>query len=182
MGSSRNSTSGRPASAQATDSRCFCPPDSLTTQASRFDSSSTMARSSSTVGPSRIERAEQPQRFGHGQLVGELRFLQLNAEPRAQPCRSRLPAAARAPRPRRRRPASRPSRISIDVVLPAPFGPEQAEALARVDVEIETVDGRDVAIALDEPAATQGWLRMCHRAILCLAPSDIAWAHLQPLH
>ena len=60
--------------------------------------------------------------------------------------------------------------------------PEEAEAFARADVEIETVDRGDVAVPLHEPAATQGWLRMCHRAILCLAPSDIAWAHLQPLH
>ena len=41
----------RPASAHATDSRCFCPPDSFDTHASRFDPSSTVSSSSSTVGP-----------------------------------------------------------------------------------------------------------------------------------
>ena len=38
VGSSRNSRSGLPTSAQATASRCFCPPESFPTQASRFDS------------------------------------------------------------------------------------------------------------------------------------------------
>jgi hypothetical protein len=32
----------------------------------------------------RVEAAEQPQGLGHGELVGELRVLQLNAEPLAQ--------------------------------------------------------------------------------------------------
>ena len=48
--------------------------------------------------------------------------------------------------------ARRPSRISTVVVLPAPFGPEQAEDLAAGDVEVDAVDGDEVAVALDQPA------------------------------
>ena len=96
----------RPASAHATDSRCFCPPDSFDTHASRFGASSTMSSSSSTGGAARIERSEQPQRFFDGQLVGQLRFLQLDAEPRPQRGGVALPSAGRAPPRRRRRRAA----------------------------------------------------------------------------
>ena len=48
--------------------------------------------------------------------------------------------------------ARRPSRISTVVVLPAPFGPEQAEDLAAGDVEVDAVDRDEVAVALDQPA------------------------------
>ena len=46
----------------------------------------------------------------------------------------------------------RPSRISTVVVLPAPFGPEQPEDLARRDLEVDAVDGLDVAVALGQAA------------------------------
>ena len=36
------------------------------------------------------------------------------------------------------------------MVLPAPFGPEQPEDLAGRDLEVDAVDGQDVAVALDE--------------------------------
>ena len=41
---------------------------------------------------------------------------------------------------------SRPSRISMVVVLPAPFGPEQTEALAGQDVEIQSADRLDLSV------------------------------------
>ena len=48
--------------------------------------------------------------------------------------------------------ARSPSRISTVVVLPAPFGPEQAEDLAGRDVEVDPVDREDVAVVLDQAA------------------------------
>ena len=131
VGSSRNSRSGRPAMAHATDRRCFCPPDSFPTHdvALRFELD---GRQQLVDGRALgIERSEQPQRLFDGQLLGELRLLQLDAEPRAQPGARRSPSAGRAPRPRRHRRASRPSRISIDVVLPAPLGPSRPKHSPR---------------------------------------------------
>ena len=48
-------------------------------------------------------------------------------------------------------------------LLPAPFGPEEAEGFAATDVEVDAVDGDEVAEALDEPAC------MDHRAVLAHA-------------
>ena len=59
----------------------------------------------------------------------------------------RSPSCAPAPRPRRRSAGSSPSRISTVVVLPAPLGPKQAEALADVDLQVDAVDREDRAIA-----------------------------------
>ena len=42
--------------------------------------------------------------------------------------------------------------IRMVEVLPAPFGPEEAERLAPGDLEVDAVDGHEVAEALDEPA------------------------------
>jgi len=42
--------------------------------------------------------------------------------------------------------ASRPSRISIVVVLPAPFRTEQPKALSRFDAQTEAADGFDFAV------------------------------------
>ena len=51
VGSSRKSTSGSPTNAQARDSRCFCPPDSVLTCAAAFSSSPTSASTSATSRP-----------------------------------------------------------------------------------------------------------------------------------
>ena len=40
--------------------------------------------------------------------------------------------------------------MRITVVLPAPFGPQEAEALARFDGEIDAVHGLDDAVVFDE--------------------------------
>ena len=131
VGSSRKSRSGRPAIAHAIDSRCFCPPESLPTHgvALRFE----LDRLEQLVdgGARIVERAKQTQRLCDGQLVGELRFLQLDAESLAEPCRRCLPNGGRGPRRRPASAASSPSRISIDVVLPAPFGPSRPKHSPR---------------------------------------------------
>ena len=44
----------------------------------------------------------------------------------------------------------RPSRISTVVVLPAPFGPSSPKTSPRGDVEVDAVDGDEVAVALDQ--------------------------------
>ena len=59
---------------------------------------------SSGDGTAIEEAAEQSQRFLDGQLVGQLRLLQLDAEPLSQRLTRRSPIAGRAPR-RRRSPA-----------------------------------------------------------------------------
>ena len=152
VGSSRNSSSGSPTSAHASASRCFCPPDSVADARvalllelherdrcrAHRDPCSKKLRKSVSVSSDR-------------QLVGELRLLQLDAEPLSEARTHQSPSAGRGPRHRRRRGAVSPSQISIVVVLPAPFGPEQAEALAGRDIEIDAVDGDDVLEHLPEP-------------------------------
>ena len=50
-------------------------------------------------------------------------------------------------------------RIRTDVVLPAPFGPEEAVDLALGDGEVEPVDGADAALELAHEARDlDGWL------------------------
>ena len=53
--------------------------------------------------------------------------------------------------------------ISIVVVLPAPFGPEQAEDLAARDLEADAVDGLDVAVRLAQVADGDDGVGVCHR-------------------
>ena len=150
VGSSRNSRSGSPASAQASDSRCFWPPDSLPTQlralALELDDLQQLVDRPAAA----IERAEQAQRLLDRQLLAELRFLQLDAEPlpqlAARRVRQRSPSTSTSPASG----ASSPSRISIVVVLPAPFGTEQAEALAAPHVQRQPVHRDDVAVAFLE--------------------------------
>ena len=132
VGSSRNSRSGSPTSAQATDSRCFCPPDSLPTQlpslaleldepraARRLDGrdrrttgSSRSVSSTVSLSASCVSWSWMPSRCAQLALVA-------------------LPSAARAPRRRPSRASSRPSRISMVVVLPAPFGPSSPKHSPR---------------------------------------------------
>ena len=52
--------------------------------------------------------------------------------------------------------ASRPSRISTVVVLPAPLGPSRPKHSPRAHLEVEPVHGDDVVVALHEPAAADG--------------------------
>ena len=56
----------------------------------------------------------------------------------------RMPSTSTSPESR----AVRPSQISIVVVLPAPFGPEQPEALAGRHLEVEAAHGDDVLVDL----------------------------------
>ena len=101
-----------------------------------------------------IKRSEQREHFAHGQLVGELRFLQLNAEPLAQ----RAPRGALAPRcPQNLDVAAVGRRQAFEDLdggrLPGAVRSEQPEALARPDREIETRDGDDVTEAFGQGAA-----------------------------
>jgi hypothetical protein len=101
-----------------------------------------------------VEAAEKSKRFEDGQLVGELRLLELDAEPLPQRVRVALPAHAEhfhlagigscqalADLDRRR--------------LAGAVGSDQAEALARADLEIDAVNGDDVVVLLVQVADPQ---------------------------
>ena len=161
MGSSRNSRSGRPAKAQATDSRCFCPPDSLPTNDWRLLPSSTMSSSSVTGGPSSKKDSEQAERLLDRQLVGELRLLQLHPEPLPQFSTVLAPAAT--------------EHLDVAFVLldqpledfngrrlPGAVRPEQAKAFTAFDLQVQPSHGDDIGIALDEPAAADRRRRGSH--------------------
>ena len=53
----------------------------------------------------------------------------------------------------------RPSRISTVVVLPAPFGPEEAEDLASGDLEVDPVHRDQLAVALGQAGDTDDGVR-----------------------
>jgi hypothetical protein len=98
-----------------------------------------------------IERPEQREHFADGELVGELRLLQLNAEPLAQ----RPPGGALAPRcpqdldvarVRCRQPFEDLDRRGLAGAVRS----EQAKALAGADREVEARDGDDVAETLGQ--------------------------------
>src|SRR6267143_4479192 len=100
-----------------------------------------------------IKRSKQREYFADRELVGELRCLQLNAQPLAQ----RAPGSAFAPR--------RPQNLDVAAVgrrqpledldgggLPGAVRAEQSKALARAHGEIEARDSHDVTEALGQRA------------------------------
>src|SRR5882762_3353701 len=104
-----------------------------------------------------VERAEQRDRLGHGEFVGELRLLQLNAESLAQGA----PFGAVAPRCAQHLDlaAVRWCQAFQDFDgggLARSIRSEQAEALAGGDGQVEPRHGGDVAVALDQTDATDG--------------------------
>ena len=68
------------------------------------------------------------------------------------------------------------------VVLPAPFGPSRPKHSPARDLEIEAVDGDDVAVALDEPRAARGERRVTagHRVDRVAGASGGAASRRQP--
>src|SRR5207247_583671 len=102
-----------------------------------------------------VKTAEQPYGLFDRELVGELRILQLNPQALAQG------AGARTPRP------AHPEDLHLAPVgggesfedldggrLSRPVGPQESEALACIDGEIEPRDRYDVRVALREPGTT----------------------------
>ena len=99
----------------------------------------------------RVEAAEEVDELGDGQLRVEGGGLEADADARLERAASR---ATSWPSTRTSPPsgARRPSRISTVVVLPAPFGPSSPKISPRRDVEVDAVDGLDVAVALGQAA------------------------------
>ncbi len=102
----------------------------------------------------RIKTSEQRDDLGHGQLFRKLRLLELNAEASAQ--RQVLPAPTIAK--------------DLDIAgvgNPETFkdldrcgfaravGTEHSETLAHADLEVETGDGSDVTVVLDQATTMQ---------------------------
>ena len=170
VGSSRNSRSGSPTSAHASASRCFCPPDNVLDP--RAALLLELHQRDDLVGRRAAveEAAEQAQRFDDRQLVGELRLLQLDAQPLTQ----------------RQRVGGPPQPEHLDVAgvrLRQPFAdldrrrlagavrPQQAEAFAGAHVQLDAVDGDDVLVGLAEIGDAQGGRRpgRNHRSSLAVA-------------
>ena len=157
VGSSRNSSSGRPTSAIASDSRCCWPPDSRLTGMRAAPASPTSSSSSPT-----------------GQRVRGVAGEQLAAARTPGPRCNRRRRPAASPRPEdaaghRRatgsRPSTRtvpasgrrkPSQISMVVVLPAPLVPSRASSCPRGTVsEIPSTAVRE-PLALDQAGDLDG--------------------------
>ena len=125
VGSSRKRIFGLPTSAVATARRWRWPPESLPTQAVGFLGELEFVENLVARARMRVEAGEELDGFADTQLFGETGFLERDAKPLAQFALMRLPGL---PEDRRLLPtsvASRPSRISMVVVFPAPLGPSR---------------------------------------------------------
>jgi hypothetical protein len=102
------------------------------------------------VGPAAVEAAEQPHRLAHRQLLGELGLLERDAEQLPELAIVATPAAAEdehvSPVGNGEALADLDGRRLAGAV-----GPEEPEALARPDLEVESVHGDDVAVGFVEP-------------------------------
>ena len=109
-----------------------------------------------------IEAAEEREHLAHVQLVGELRLLELDAQPAAQGEAIAPPVV--------------PEHLDLSGVgRPKPFedlhrgrlaravGPEHAETLGALHLEVEAGHGHHLAVTLDEAAATEGALGVLDR-------------------
>ena len=98
-----------------------------------------------------VDQAEDAQVLLHRQVAGQRRIDGGEVGARERPAS----AASRGRRPRSRcRPrsgSSTPRIMLMVVVLPAPFGPEQPDDLARRHLEADTVDRLQRAVGLGEP-------------------------------
>lgn len=113
------------------------------------------------VGTGGIERPEEPQRLFHGQLVGQLRFLQLNPEPRAEGGgRTRPPLAEDLYIT-----GIRHQEAFEDLDgggLPCAVRSEQAETLASHDGKVQSIHGDERTVSLHDTGALQGEGGRCH--------------------
>ncbi len=154
VGSSRKSSSGSPTSAQPSDSRCFCPPDKRAHLAVGLVLQADQREHLADAETAGIEAPKQRHHFGHGQLLGKLRFLELDAES----C------------PQRQVVAAPPIAQDLDIPrvghakafedldgrgLAGAVRTEHAETLAGADLEIEAGHRGDVAVVLGQAAAAK---------------------------
>src|SRR5262249_21847 len=102
-----------------------------------------------------VEGAKETQRLEDGELFRELGFLERNPHPLAH-----LPPMA-CPAPGEHLPVSaiRPRQPLQDLDsrgLARAVGSEQSETLARDDLQVESIDGGDIAESFDETPANDG--------------------------
>ena len=151
VGSSRNSSSGRPTSAIARLSRCTCPPDSR-----RTGVRATVGQAENVQQPVRVERvgrASRDQRAASPRCGPRRARHRTAASPR--PAGAALPGRATgrgpAPGPRRRPGRAKPSQTSTVVVLPAPFGPSSASNSPRRSSKDSPSTAVRAAVAAHQP-------------------------------
>ncbi len=105
-------------------------------------------------GPLCKEAPEQPQCFADGQLVGQLCFLELDPQPLAQ--RRLIGAPAQAQHLHLARVGLGEALADLDGRgFPRAIRAQEAEAFARLHVEIDPVDGHHVLVGLAEGAYAQ---------------------------
>jgi hypothetical protein len=144
VGSSRNSSSGSPTSAQASDRRCFClllEPDDLQSLGDRQ--------------AARIEAAKKRQHLLDLQLVGELRLLELDPQARTQGKAVPLPPLAQHldfAGVGRVQPFEDLDRRRLARAV----GAQEPEALSSRDLQVEAGHGGHVTVSLDEATASEG--------------------------
>ena len=156
VGSSRKSSSGPPTSAQASASRCFCPPESVPTRARALLAELHQRDHLVDRRALMIEAAKQRQRFRDRRACPRAAFPAAGCRAAGAARRSRCfhvrPSTCTSPESG----SVRPSQISIVVVLPAPFGPSRPKHSPARHVEVDAVDGDDVLEGLAQLADVKG--------------------------
>jgi len=111
--------------------------------------------------PALVEAAEQVERLFDRELVGELSFLKLDAQPLPQTPRAAGPVdPQKLDRPGVRR--QQPLADFDGGGLSGAVRPEQREALARAGVEVDPIHRHYVAVSLAQPPQAQGGLAVRH--------------------
>ena len=156
VGSSRNTTSGKLTNASASASRWRWPPDSVSNGASALSISAKRSSSGSGADRRRVEPAIQRQRLTRGDLVLQRGGLQRGADlllhlarplPRVDPAHLQ-PARVRFAQPDQAFDGGR---------LAGAVRSEQAENLARLDLEADAVDGGDAVVLFPEVVNDDVW-------------------------
>jgi len=126
-----------------------------------------------------VKGSKQPEHFADGEFVGELCFLQLNAEALAQGAAG----GAFAPwGPQNLDVAAVGRRQPLEDLdgggLPGTVGAEQPKAFARADGEIETRDGQDVTEAFGQGATVDRYDCLFSLSLSLSLSGGASWATL----
>ena len=155
MGSSRKSSSGSPTSARAEGQPLLLAARQRAHVRARLLLEADEREHVLDLQATRVEAPEERQRLRSRAACRGTSFPAAGCRgARAAPARRRA-SGRRAPRPRRR-PARPEAFEDLDGRrLARAVRAEQAEALARADLEVEAVDGGDVSVTFDQTAAAQ---------------------------
>ena len=163
VSSSRNTSSGSFISESAMSSRCFCPPDRVMNQASRFSPRPSCSSSAIAVDGRPVQRRPQADGLAHRDSLLQLGVLELHADPLLE--RVGLPHRIE---PEHRDDAAIGRAQPLDAFhrggLAGAVRADQPEDLGRLHREGHVVHGHGAAVGLAQAVDANGGRRGAHPA------------------